>query len=153
MLRRYKVFRAETREILCADFMRTQHASLVDRKTDHPAENLCDAAAAGQCSVVTRLLDAKSCVDGQVGTTAPLGHAAANGHVDVVALLISRGAQVNEGAVGKDSNHYVALAEAIAEGHLDVVKVLIASGSEINPVDRNGDAPLHLAVVSAGCMA
>ena len=59
-----------------------------------------------------------------------LRHAAKQGHVDVVKVLIRNGANVN--AVDKDI--WKALHYAASRGHIDVAKVLIQNGADVNAV-------------------
>ena len=67
-------------------------------------------------------------------------HAAAyGGHVDVVELLIERGAAVNE---SKNLYHMSPLHAAAEEGHKEVVELLMAKGADIEAKERNGYTPL-----------
>jgi ankyrin repeat protein len=58
----------------------------------------------------------------------PLIMAAGAGHVDVVSLLLDRGASIDQ-IVPEDEN---ALIQASASGHLNVVKLLVAHGADVN---------------------
>jgi ankyrin repeat protein len=58
----------------------------------------------------------------------PLIMAAREGHKEVVALLLDRGANINQ-VVPEDEN---ALIQASAEGELEVVQLLIARGADVN---------------------
>lgn len=62
--------------------------------------------------------------------------------VDIVKLLIARGAPVN----AQDQFGYSALMVAASSGQTEIVKVLIDAGAEINQKNRGGETALLLAV-------
>jgi ankyrin repeat protein len=68
--------------------------------------------------------------------------AAANGHVDVVKLLIENGADVNL----KGEAWYGPLHAAAARGHIEVVKILLENGADVNIFHQN--KPLHNAAMN-----
>lgn len=70
----------------------------------------------------------------------PLGLAAYLGHVDVVAYLLSKGADVNQ--AGKNPGKFTALTGAVASGHADVVKVLLEAGADPNYWYGGGFTPV-----------
>lgn len=72
----------------------------------------------------------------------PLIEAAANGHVDVVNLLIENGADVNL----KGEAWYGPLHSASANGHIEVVKILLENGADVNIFHHN--KPLHNAAMN-----
>jgi ankyrin repeat protein len=55
-------------------------------------------------------------------------HAADEGHVDIVSLLLDRGARIDQTAKFGDN----ALHHASANGHQEVVKLLVARGADVN---------------------
>jgi len=71
---------------------------------------------------------------------ARLHHAAADGKIEHVKLLISEGADVNEKTTVDTPLHY-----AVRYGHEDVAKLLIAKGAHLNERNAEGDTPLHYA--------
>ncbi|MBY0266580.1 MAG: ankyrin repeat domain-containing protein [Burkholderiales bacterium] len=118
------------------------------------------------------LVNGKEKTQGE-GQTA-LFHAAAEGHIEIVALLILRGADVNEHPPGRSTalmmaayggfdrvveilinaganinarndNGWTALHNASRQGHLNVVKLLIAGGAEANLPLPDGNTPKSLA--------
>jgi len=68
----------------------------------------------------------------------PLHLAAENCHINVVVLLLDRGAKL--GVQGKDNETPLHL--AAQEGCADVVEILLAKGADINARDKQGRTPL-----------
>ena len=68
--------------------------------------------------------------------------AAANGHLDVVKLLIENGADVNL----KGEAWYGPLHAAASKGHIEVVKILLENGADVNIFQQN--KPLHNAAMN-----
>jgi len=62
----------------------------------------------------------------------PLNYAAFGGHVDVVRMLLERGADVGS----KDSTGTAALWRAAAGGHDSVVTLLLEHGADVNTKDE-----------------
>jgi ankyrin repeat protein len=74
------------------------------------------------------------------GSRAPLKNAAANGHIEIVKLLLDRGADPNLPEEGI-APHGHALYVAAANGHHDVAKLLLERGAYPNPeVESSADA-------------
>jgi ankyrin repeat protein len=72
----------------------------------------------------------------------PLLWACLNGHNELAALLISRGADLNH----KDIKGDTALHFAAYKGNLAIVKLLLEAKAEVNAADGKGDTPLIMAV-------
>eukprot|EP00730_Choanoeca_flexa_P001857 TRINITY_DN10815_c0_g1_i1.p1 TRINITY_DN10815_c0_g1~~TRINITY_DN10815_c0_g1_i1.p1 ORF type:complete len:579 (+),score=82.62 TRINITY_DN10815_c0_g1_i1:109-1845(+) len=70
-----------------------------------------------------------------------LSAAAANGHLEVVRLLLAQGAECNLA----DSIGWTALHAACRRGHLDVAQELLQHGAAINQRSNRGLTPLHAA--------
>jgi len=70
-----------------------------------------------------------------------LHQAAFNGQMDVAALLLANGADVN----ARNYNGGTPLHGAANSGHLDVAGLLLAKGADVNASNNNGATPLHLA--------
>jgi ankyrin repeat protein len=88
-------------------------------------------------SLVNRLSDYNS---GYLGGGAPIKNAAARGHIEVVRLLLERGADPNlpEEGVAPDGH---ALYSAAANGHFEVAKLLLEHGAHPNAeVESSADA-------------
>lgn len=70
----------------------------------------------------------------------PLAMASKWGHMDMVALLLQEGANVN----GKEGSHPAPIRAAIKCGQLPVIQRLVHSGARVNEVDPiTKDTPLH----------
>ena len=107
------------------------------------AGDLHDAAGAGDFETVKKLLDDGASVDEKTVAT-PLYFAAQNGHADVVALLIERGADVNG-----MSKFGAALHISARRGHIHIMEILLQNGAD--PNIKGGDresTPLHFAALS-----
>ena len=73
---------------------------------------------------------------------APLHFAVAQGHIDVVRLLVDAGANANLAS----SNGQTSLHIAAQKGNVDAVHFLVAAGANTNQTDNKGKIPLHRAV-------
>jgi ankyrin repeat protein len=100
------------------------------------------ALVKGDLGKVKELLDAGESVEAMQEDRTPLCIAALNGHVDIIDLLISRGAQVNY----KDKNGQTPLMYAASNGKLDAVKELLAQKADIEATTNLGETALMGAV-------
>jgi ankyrin repeat protein len=71
-----------------------------------------------------------------------LHHAAANGEIEHVKLLISQGADVNV----KNNDGQTPLHYAARRGHKEVVELLLANGADVNARDRMSKTPVEHAM-------
>ncbi len=92
------------------------------------------AAERGQLRVVELLLDGGA----EAEDPGPIHRAAANGHADVVKLLLSRAPDMS----GRDWWPGTLLQVAAWGGHLDVMELLLSTGVNIDGRDAQGFAPL-----------
>jgi ankyrin repeat protein len=67
-------------------------------------------------------------------------HAIDSGYLDMVQLLVERGAPLN---VVSRSTH---LSRAIARGNLDIAKYLIKSGADVNLTSEYGNLPVEMCI-------
>jgi len=75
-----------------------------------------------------------------IGKTA-LIWASEQGYVEVVKLLLEKGANVDE----KNFTGGTALMTALQQGHVEIIKLLIEKGADVNIKDLNGVTPLRKA--------
>ncbi len=107
--------------------------------------DIFDAATTGQVETVRALLSSERAeVDdhGPDGYTA-LHLAAFFGHLEVVRLLLGRGADPN--AVALNESRVTPLHGAVAARHRDTSSILLALGASPNVVQLGGWTPLHAA--------
>lgn len=110
--------------------------------------DICTAAALGDRERVQELLDEDPSRANRlsdyggyyVGAGAPLKNAAARGHLEVVKLLLDRGADPNLPEEGI-APHGQALYSAVANRHYEVAQLLLERGAYANPeVESSADA-------------
>jgi ankyrin repeat protein len=117
--------------------------------------DICTAAQIGDLQRVTELLDEDPSLANRVseyvtyylGSGAPLKNAAARGHIEIVQLLLERGADPNLREEGI-APHGHALYSAVYNGHFEIAKLLLEHGAYSNPpVESSADA-LSLALMN-----
>jgi ankyrin repeat protein len=110
--------------------------------------DICTAAYIGDLERVRELLDQETSLANRVadyvtyylGSGAPLKNAAARGHMEIVKLLLARGAEPNLPEEGIAPNGH-ALYAAAANKHYDIAKLLLEHGAYPNPeVESSADA-------------
>ncbi|NLF32157.1 MAG: ankyrin repeat domain-containing protein [Planctomycetes bacterium] len=109
------------------------------------AEAFLQAVRDGDKAVVTVGLDAHPEWVHQVmgpWDCPPIHYAADAGRVDIVGLLIERGADVN---AHHERYRWYPIHEAAAQGHPEVIALLLDHGADINPANRDDLTPLMMA--------
>jgi ankyrin repeat protein len=110
--------------------------------------DICTAASIGDLDRVRQLLDDDSSLANRVsdyvtyyvGSGAPLKNAAARGHLEVVKLLLERGADPNLPEEGI-APHGHALYSAVYNGHHEIASLLLENGAYPSPpVESSADA-------------
>jgi ankyrin repeat protein len=110
--------------------------------------DICTAASIGDLARVRELLDQDPSLANRVsdycgyyiGSGAPLKNAAARGHMEVVRLLLERGADPNLPEEGIAPRGH-ALYSAVANRHYEIAKLLLEHGAHPNPeVESSADA-------------
>lgn len=119
----------------------------VNETTEEGESLLSLACQAGYYELAQVLLAMRANVEdrGMKGDCTPLMEAASTGHVEIVRLLISHGADVN----AQSSSGNTPLMYACAGGHEDVVLVLLEAGANVEDHNENGHTPL-MEAASAG---
>ena len=77
----------------------------------------------------------------------PLMNAASDGHLAVLKLLLSRGAQLES----RNPSGKTALHEAAAGGQVQSAHALLVAGADSNARDEYGQTPLYLAASAGEC--
>jgi ankyrin repeat protein len=106
-------------------------------------DQLCTAIRNNNLQNVTDLIAAGADVNANTGSGeawTPLVNAAYVGNVDIVRLLIDKGADVN-GVCGD----YSPLFRAACDNKLDVAKLLVEKGANVNFKNSKGETPLFTA--------
>jgi ankyrin repeat protein len=110
--------------------------------------DICTACCTGDLARVTELLDEDPTLANRVseyvtyylGSGSPLRNAAATGRLEIVKLLLARGADPNLPEEGIAPRGH-ALYSAVANGHYEIAKLLLEHGAYCNPpVESSGDA-------------
>lgn len=110
--------------------------------------DICIASAIGDIDRVRELLDEDATlanttsdyVSYYVGSGSPLNNAAAGGYIDIVRLLLERGADPNLREEGIAPFGF-ALYSAASNGHIEIAKLLLEHGAYPNPpVESSADA-------------
>jgi ankyrin repeat protein len=103
------------------------------------------AAIGGDIDAVRREIAHRAEIDAKdINGLTPLYLAAAQGHTEVVRLLLDNGAAVDAGIPGERAG--TALTVAISFGHTDCAKLLMDRGARHDLTDYDGRTPLHVAV-------
>ena len=116
---------------------------LAKKPTQRALENsLFRAASSGKTEIVKQLLDLG--VDPNSAAGFPLGSAAYYGYIDLVKLLLARGADVNgidRGGGGRKETalHYASRGTAHS---VEMTGLLLGSGAKVNVQDQGGTTPL-----------
>ncbi len=116
--------------------------------------DICTAAAIGDIDRVRLLLDEDPSLANRVsdyvtyyiGSGAPIKNAAARGHIDIVKLLLERGADPNLPEEGIAPRGH-ALHSAVCSGHIEIVRLLLNHGAYPN-VDIESSADTLCAAIA-----
>ncbi|KAH8805995.1 ankyrin repeat-containing domain protein [Xylogone sp. PMI_703] len=125
-------------EVLLLDIM--DHICKKHDDFPWPISLLYRASWLGLSKVVTRLLDLGMAADPDPEQPlAPLHQAIRNGHVEVIKILLKRGADpMRHGPWGQSALHM-----ASASGHAEITRLLGEAGADLNARDDNSFTPLY----------
>lgn len=110
--------------------------------------DICTACHIGELELVRKLVEqdptlanrVSECVTYYPGSGAPLRNAAGAGHIEIVRLLLERGADPNLPEEGIAPQGH-ALYSAAANGHYEIARLLLEHGAHSNPaVESSADA-------------
>ena len=105
---------------------------------------LTSLAERGSTEVLAILIDAGADPDGSIpetGITA-LMWAASTGHYETTKMLVEKGAEINNFAVGKYGSRINALMYAVIKGNMHIVDLLIEHGADVNACLANSPSAL-----------
>ena len=86
----------------------------------------------------------ENCTEDDEHRDTPLMYAAANGHVEVLRVLLEGGANADR----SNADRRTALHFAAWNGELEVCRLLLDKGAKVDPVDEWRDTPLHDATLT-----
>merc|ERR1712062_340302 len=117
------------------------------RRDSQKEERLWNAANEGDLATVRELIKTTfvDTLEGSLfGTWTPLIEAAANGHKDIVQILLDNGANIDY----QDNLGRTALMLAAGNGHKDIVQILLDNGANINQQNNYGETALTRAALN-----
>jgi len=97
---------------------------------------LINAIANNHIDIIQQLLDSEADADAVINGNTPLMLASKIGNVDVVKMLVEKGASIDNNAL--NSERRSPLMVAISSDNADVVGYLLANGASVNRRDYNG---------------
>lgn len=113
----------------------------VNRKGQQGWYPISVAIEAGHAGIASALIEHGAEINVSYTYKTPLIHAAEKGRVEIVKLLLDKGADVR----ATDQNNMSALMQAIEKGYPEIAKMLIEKGSDVNIRESGGYTPLALA--------
>lgn len=107
-------------------------------------QEMVTAAEKGDLEAVKKALDAGANPSAMGPNSGALHCAAFNGHEAVVALLLEKGAKLDE----KDKQGYYPIHLSVSRGHVIITEKLLAVGADIEALTPQKGTPLHIAAAS-----
>ena len=138
---RHQIASAERHNTKCLTLCNTQHSLDTFWFLLQACRYLLDAAKSGDVNAVKFLFNYTSdiCTTDDQYRNTPLIYAAANGHVEVVRVLLECGANVEKA----NAYQQTAIHGAAWYGYLEVCRLLLEWGAKLNPRDKWKATPLH----------
>jgi uncharacterized protein len=112
-----------------------------EKKDSSLSQEMVRAIVQDKPADVKTLLDKGEALDAKQNGQTALHLAAMNGKVDILTILIARGADVNV----QDENGITPLMLAARDGRVEAVQALVAQGAKITVQDKLGENALHIA--------
>jgi len=112
-----------------------------DKKDAALSQDMVRAIVQDKPGDVKDLLDKGEALDAKQNGQTALHIAAMGGKVDIVTILIARGANVNI----QDEQGITPLMLAAKEGRVETIQALIAQGAKLDAQDKLGENALHIA--------
>jgi hypothetical protein len=112
-----------------------------EKKSLDLSQDMVKAIVQGKPIEVKQLLDKGEAVDAKQNGQTALHVASMNGKVDIISILIARGAKVD----AVDEQGITPLMLAAKDGQVDAVKALLAQGANIEAQNKMGENALHIA--------
>lgn len=110
---------------------------------------LAEAVASGNVKVAELVIDSGVDVNAKPSRwdAIPLGEAASRGGLDMVKLLLARGANANILSEENYSCDNSPLGVAVYKGHVEIAETLIAAGADVKAAGKSGWTLLHAAIL------
>ena len=139
-------FAASAGNLECLQYLYEKDNNQINKLNNLGHTPFVYALSKGQTSIIIYLLskdiDLNFNIVSYLGSqTFPLHIVAQEGHVEVVKLLLEKGANIE----AINNQGFTSLWIAAYKGHTEIVKVLIAAGANIEAIDDEGYTPLEVA--------
>jgi ankyrin repeat protein len=115
-----------------------------DKMSEILDQEIITAAEAGNLEGVTKALEAGANPSAMGPNSGALHCAAFNGHETIVALLLEKGAKLEE----KDKQGYYPIHLSVSRGHVAITEQLLAAGANIEVLTPQNGTPLHIVAAS-----
>lgn len=112
-----------------------------EKKSTVLSQEMVKAIVQGNPSEVKTLLDKGETVEATQNGQTALHFAAMNGKIDIISILIARGAKIDI----QDDQGVTPLMLAASQGKLDAVQTLLAQGAKLETQNKLGENALHIA--------
>ena len=134
---------AKRHNTICLSLCNTQHILDTIWFLPQACQNLLEAAKSGDVNTVKIWFNCTNdnCTTDDHYRDTPLIYAADNGHVEVVRVLLEKGADIEK----TNAYQQTAIHGAAWYGYLEVCRLLLDLGAKLDRLDKWTDTPLHYA--------